>query len=77
MNHAAMGAIQARNSTSQWSNGLGSPYAAYPHAPGPSPYDVRKDALTLCIQLMDVAVNNAEQVVEQAKRLERFLLAGE
>lgn len=76
-----MGTIQAQLAginAPPW-GGLASsmPYTAYPYAPGPSPYDVRKDALTLCIQLMGVAVNNVEQVVEQAKRLERFLLAGE
>lgn len=80
-NQAAIGTIQAQpagNNVPSW-GGLTSstPYIAYPHAPGPSPYEVRKDALTLCIQLMGVAVNNVEQVVGQAKRLERFLLTGE
>lgn len=77
-NQAMAGVIQAGNNVLPW-GGLtpSTPYTAYPHIPGPSPYDVRKDALTICIQLMGVAVNNVEQVVEQAKRLERFLLAGE
>lgn len=75
VNQATMGTIQAENSVSSGSLTSFIPYTAY--APSPSHYEVRKDALTLCIQLMGVAVNNVEQVVEQAKRLERFLLAGE
>lgn len=81
VNQAMAGMIQAQlaGNSVQPLSGLTppTPYTAYPYAPGPTPYDVRKDALTLCIQLMGVAVNNVEQVVGQAKRLERFLLAGE
>lgn len=58
-------------------SGLTSPtFTTYPYAPGPSPYDVRKDALQLCIALLD-GVSEAERIIEQAKRLERYLLAGE
>lgn len=50
-------------------------YAAYPYAPGPSPYDVRKDAFALCVQIGKWT--DMEAVVAGAKRLERYLLTGE